>query len=54
MEGDRATGIAAESPRFITSGGSRARAETPRSIMEGGLEGRRVTKSKGVVKELLL
>ena len=52
VEGDRATRLGAESPRFISSGESRARAETPRSIVGGELGGGRVAKSRGIMQEL--
>ena len=53
VEGDRAIGAAAKSPRFITSGGLGARTETPRSITNGGLGNRCVVESKGAMQELI-
>ena len=52
IQGDRAT-AAAESPRFITSGGSEAGIETPISIGGGGSHSGHVLDSKGPMQELI-
>ena len=52
VEGDRAT-AATESPKFISSGGSRAQTETPISIIGGGLGSGHVVDSKRAMRELI-
>ena len=52
IQGDRAT-AAAESPRLITSGGSKAGIETPITITGGGSQSGHVVDSRGPMQELI-
>ena len=52
IQGDRAT-AAAESPRFIASGGSEIGIETPITITGGGSHSEHVVDSKGPMQELI-
>ena len=54
VEGDRATGAGAKSPRFISSGGLGAGTETPRCIIGGGSGSRLVAESRRTMQELIL
>ena len=52
VEGDRSTAVA-ESPRFITSGGSRAGIETLISITGGRLGSGHMVEPRGAMRELI-
>ena len=52
IQGDRAT-AAAESPRLITSGGSKAGIETPITITGGGSHSGHMVDSRGPMQELI-